>query len=203
MLTTRLNRNGDEIDFIYEHYRHKDFIQHAIVITTDANRKVKRLYFNSCELGTLHVGRDGSVTCHRWETEDEAQGASAISKHFTTIGSVESKERELAEAIIRNVLRNIKEPIVGKYVRGFYDFPGTEVQIPAEYEPGGTNPVAENPPGPIAPPEPAAKPWTIPKDAPWRQSDYNEDQPGVLKRPDLLFGLILAAMTLLLALGFC
>ncbi len=212
MFTTRFKRKADGIDFIYEHFRHEEFIQHALIITTDADRKVKRLYFNSFELGTLHVGRDGSITCHRWETEDEAQNASRNSRHFTTISGVQSDDRALADAIIRNVMQFVKEPIVNRYVRAFYDSPGTEVQIPTDYQPAESRRDAENPAGILPPPEPRAPKKKEPQQrapvkaesALWKQSDYREDSPnGGWRNPDLMFLWMLLAMSLLLAIGFC
>jgi hypothetical protein len=52
------------------------------VVCNAGKNTYKKIFVNTYELGTLEL-RDDIIEMHRWESEDEAQEVSFLSRHYT------------------------------------------------------------------------------------------------------------------------
>jgi hypothetical protein len=81
--TVTLIHVGDDLVLKYCEELRKDFTKNFLKAVCDSGkRKYKKIFINAYEFGTLE-SRGKTVEMHRWENEDEAQGISYLSRHYT------------------------------------------------------------------------------------------------------------------------
>ncbi len=89
-------------------YLKEDFIEHSIRITIE-NNIVKKIYFSSNENGTATwVINKGIIESHRWESEDDINELSFLSRHFPIALEDGKVTNEFAlKKIIPDILDNL------------------------------------------------------------------------------------------------
>jgi len=77
---------GDVKTVIYASYLREGFAERSIQIKLNNSNNFQELYFNSNKYGSvIWKNKIGLTDCHYWETEDEAQKVSDLSRHYTSL----------------------------------------------------------------------------------------------------------------------
>ena len=88
---------------ICETFARPGFVRAGAVIRTDPEGRVQSLFVNSSSLGTLEIDRTGALTCHSWETEDQAKSASYLARCYPVILHNGSEDHSFALRILSDV----------------------------------------------------------------------------------------------------
>ena len=89
------------------------------VITVDEENRIMKLFFNSYELGTTELDRQGLVACNRWETEDQAQSVSYLARRFPIILQNGAEDADYAKLIMTRVLERIESDYLNRLAEDF------------------------------------------------------------------------------------
>ena len=121
MKFTRVKEEAGRKQYYFETFTRPDFIEAALVVTTDENSRVSRLFFNSNDLGTAELdAKEGPVACNSWETEDAAMNPEAGgSRWFPVILHNGSENGEYAKSIMTRVLTRIDDDALSSMVEDF------------------------------------------------------------------------------------
>ena len=123
--------NGRKLYFTS--YLRRDFVEHSVVITLGGNGRVDHIYFSSYHHGSVEWNNgSGFSECRLWETEDQAQEPTYLTRRYTMrLSDGEAGPGFAENAIVPDVLENmadvkvaslLREIIAGKKSGAVFDF---------------------------------------------------------------------------------
>lgn len=88
---------------IFETFTRPGFVRAGAVVQMSSDDRVESLYLNSSEYGTVEIDASGALTCHSWETEDQAKSGSYLSRRFPVILHNGSESSSYALQVVEDV----------------------------------------------------------------------------------------------------
>lgn len=113
-----VERDGPGTKISFASFLKKDYIERAMVIYLDANGIISKLFFSSNDHGSVEwINGQGLRNSRAWESEDEAQSQSYLSRRYTAILSDGNAGNEYArKRIIPDVLDNLESGDVAEWI---------------------------------------------------------------------------------------
>lgn len=107
---------GKKISFAS--YLKKDYVAKSLVVYVGRNDLIEKIFFSSNEHGTVEwVNGAGLKNCHRWESEEQAQSPTYLTKRYTSILSDGAVGIDYArETIIPDILDNLHDGDIAELV---------------------------------------------------------------------------------------
>ncbi len=110
---------GEGTKLAFASYLKTDYVAKGLVISLDDHDAIKKLYFVSNDFGSVEwLNGIGLNDCHKWENDEQARSASALSKRYTAILANGEETLGYAEKnIIADVLENIDDQKLANLIK--------------------------------------------------------------------------------------
>lgn len=80
----RVKRTNEGVKYYFVSHLRRDFVERSVVLLVDERGYMKSLFFTSHRYGSAEwLNGEGLVSCHAWESGDDAQSATYLTRRYT------------------------------------------------------------------------------------------------------------------------
>ncbi len=130
--TTKLD---DGFEYLFEHAANGRFVNHAVFLRVDGQGRVVKLRLNSARFGlAVWESEKGLVECRAWESDDELERLSYVSKHYQAPLMGAEKDAEYARGILDDCLAAARNRYLIRTLLDFREGEGRAVFEPEAFK---------------------------------------------------------------------
>ncbi len=115
---SEIKNEKDLIKIQFISYLRTDFVDRALYIVINKDLSINEIHFHSNDFGTgdWKNGR-GVISCNRWETEDEVETKSYLSKHYPAmVLNGPQTEQYFYDKILHDIVSALPDETFGLYI---------------------------------------------------------------------------------------